>query len=118
GSSRQTNVYLRRDSCSRSLCFRTAAIRTGAVSLVGPGIETEGIMYTAFRIKKAILSATIVAALLFAAGSLTRAADVSERVIAKLHAARLAHPNGTTPLPVDMRPTVVAVGKIEIPAVG
>jgi LPXTG-site transpeptidase (sortase) family protein len=118
GSSRQTNVFLRRDSCSTSPGFPTDAIRTGADSLVRSGIDTGGIMYTAFRIKKPILSATIVAALLFAAGSSTRAAGMSERAIAKPHAARLAHANGTTSQPVDMSPKVVTVGKIEIPAVG
>jgi LPXTG-site transpeptidase (sortase) family protein len=75
-------------------------------------------MYTAFRIERAILSATIIAAFLFAAGSSPRAAGISERAIAKPLAPSLAHPDGTTPLPVDMRPTVVTVGKIEIPAVG
>jgi sortase A len=82
-------------------------------------------MHTTFRIKKDILSATIVAVLLCAAGSSTRAADISkraagmsERAIGKPHAARLDQPNSTTPLPVDVTSRVVTLGKIEIPAVG
>jgi sortase A len=117
-SSRHTNIYLRRDSCSRFPNLPTGAIRNGAVTLVLPGIGTGGIMNSKFRIKKAILDATIVVALLFAAGSPTSAAELSERAIAKPNAAKLAHPNGTTPLAVDIRTTVVTVGKIEIPSVG
>jgi sortase A len=78
-------------------------------------------MCARFRIKKDILSATIVAVLLCAAGSSTSAADISERAasmseraIGKPHAARLDQPDSTAPLPVD----VVPLGKIEIPAVG
>jgi sortase A len=75
-------------------------------------------MHTTFPIKKDILSAAIVAMLLFAAGSSTRAADTSERASGKPHAARLVQANSTTPLPVNMTPSVVTVGRIEIPAVG
>jgi sortase A len=66
-------------------------------------------MYFTFRIKKNILSAAILAVLLFAAGISARATD-------KPHVASIDQPNGTTPLPVDMPPATV--GKIEIPAVG
>jgi LPXTG-site transpeptidase (sortase) family protein len=88
-------------------------------------IEIEGIMRTTFRVKKDILSATIVAVLLCAAGSSTRAAEISkraagmsERAIGKPHAARLNQPHGATTLPVAVTPSVVTLGKIEIPAVG
>ena len=67
-------------------------------------------MHTTFRIKKDILSATIVAVLLFAAASSTCAADISER------AAGMSE--GAIGKLVDMTPRVVTVGKIEIPAVG
>jgi sortase A len=75
-------------------------------------------MHTMLRIKKVILCAPIVTVMLFAAGSSTCAADISERAIAKPHAARLEQPNSTTPVLTDMTPGVVTVGKIEIPAVG
>ncbi len=75
-------------------------------------------MYSAFRVKRDILSATMVVLLQFASGSSTRAADISERAIGKPHAARLDQQHSTTPVSVNMPPRVVAVGKIEIPAVG
>ena len=66
-------------------------------------------MHFTFRIKKNILSAAILAELLFAASISARATD-------KPHVARIAQPNATTPLAVDVPPATV--GKIEIPAVG
>jgi sortase A len=75
-------------------------------------------MHTTFPIKKGILIATMVAALLFAAGSPARAADISEPANAKPHAARLVRLNGTAPRPVEVSIRPVTLGKIEIPAVG
>jgi sortase A len=66
-------------------------------------------MYSTFRIKKNILSAGILAMLLFAAGISARATD-------KAHVVSGDQPNGTTPQAVDMPPATV--GKIEIPALG
>ena len=66
-------------------------------------------MHFTFRIKKNILSAAILAVFLFAAGISARATD-------KPHVARIAQPNATTPLAVDVPPATV--GKIEIPALG
>lgn len=66
-------------------------------------------MYFALRIQKNILSAAILAVLLFAAGISARATD-------KPHVVSVDQPKGMTPLPADMRPATV--GKIEIPAVG
>jgi sortase A len=64
-------------------------------------------MYTTFRMSKNILTAAILAVFLFAAGVSAQATD-------KPHVARIAQPNATTPLAVDMPAT--PVGKIEIPA--
>ena len=66
-------------------------------------------MYITFRIAKHILSAAILAVLLFAAG-------ISARPTDKPHLASTGPPNGTTSRPVDIAPATV--GKIEIPALG
>ena len=66
-------------------------------------------MYITFRIAKNILSAAILAELLFAAG-------ISARPTDNPHVASTGAPNGTTSRPVDMAPATV--GKIEIPALG
>ena len=66
-------------------------------------------MYTTFRTKKNILSAAILAAVLFAAGISAHAAD-------KPPVARIAHSNAKTLPAADIPPTTV--GKIEIPALG
>lgn len=66
-------------------------------------------MYITFRIAKDILSAAILAVLLFAAG-------ISARPTDKSHFAGIGPPNSKTPTPVDVAPATV--GKIEIPALG
>jgi hypothetical protein len=52
GSSRQTNVYLRRDFCSRSLCFPTAAIRTGGVFWSGLELKPGELCTLRFESRK------------------------------------------------------------------
>ena len=64
-----------------------------------------------FRIKKNILSAAILAVLLFAAGISARATD-------KPHVASVYPPNGATLRSAAVPPRATTVGKIEIPAVG
>ena len=86
----QNNMYLRRNSGSHLPGFPTGAQRTGDAFPEQLGIEVGGPMYSTLRIQKCILSATMVAMLLFAGGSSTPAAEIK----------------------------VVTVGKIEIPAVG
>jgi sortase A len=71
----------------------------------------SGDMHSTFRIKKNILSAGILAMLLFAAGISARSTD-------KAHVVSVDQPNGTTPLRMDMPPRAATVGKIEIPALG
>jgi sortase A len=100
---------LRPDPCLRSPEFPTGPTRTGAVFLVRSRTENEWNMYITFRITKNILTAAILAELLFAASISARATD-------KPHVARIAQPNATTPLAVDVPPATV--GKIEIPALG
>ena len=66
-------------------------------------------MYNTFRITKDILSAAVLAVLLFAAGLSARATD-------KPRVATTALPNSTSPRTAHLLPATV--GKIEIPALG
>ena len=71
----------------------------------------RGNMYFTFRLKKNILSAAILAGLLFVANISARATD-------QARIAGVGRPNGTAPLRMDIPPMEARIGRIEIPAVG